>query len=628
MTSATQRAPRGWLLLCVALLVVVGAYLPGLGGPFLWDDRHLLRDSSAALTIEWLKTFTQPFWFGSPEAQGSLSYFRPLTTLSFNVDMALHGDASAGFHLTNIAAHLLATGLLFALLRRRRVPELLAFALVLVWALLPRLTESAAWISGRCDVLAGAFALGALLAHQPRSRTRLALAAVLALAAMWCKESGLGAFAALGILELFGPDKVTEQTERRKRLLLLAGPLLLYLVSRIAAGAISLGDGLAVGPTTRAVTVLEALGRYAYMLANPFQPRSLMGVLGKPSWAFVALGGALALGLAVVVARRPKPSTNTLAYLAFGSVPLLLVMHLTPLPVTVVTADRYLYLPSAGLLLAAAPAVQAVLAARRALWAPVAVFIVALGVRTVERVSDYADEPRFWLTALAQSPEDSTPPIELGGTAYRAGCFTEALQLYTLGAQLDRVPVSEQLGTVSLVANLLGKRDLAFQASDDLLRAYPRRADMRLRQATLAVSALDWSKARARAQQALELEPGYQPAHSFLDELPELERLHAAVVVGALSSVQLTLEMRTMRYPEALATLRSMLDDPRADAVVLRQGIEFVVTRGDPADAAPLLARYLREHADADAPRLVAAAQVRFDAATNVRAQLRESASR
>jgi hypothetical protein len=614
-------------LLCVALLVVVGVYLPALGGPFLWDDRHLISDDSGPHRIDVVRAFSQPFWIGSPESVASHSYFRPLTTLSLNVDQVVHGDNSAGYHLTNIAAHLAATALLFALIRRRQVPALLAFVLTLGWALLPRSTECAAWISGRGDALAAAFAFAALLVWRPGSRVRLALAGALGLAAMWCKESGLATFAALLVLELGGSvTREKGQAGRLPRLLLLAAPLLVYGATRLAAGAGSVGDGLVLGPSMRALMVLEALGRYAFMLVDPFQPRSVIGQLGTASWPFVALGGALALCGATLLLKRPKLSRETLVWLAFGLTPLLLVLHLTRLPVTAVAADRYLYLPSAGLLLAAAPSLQAALSARRRLWAPLALLLAALGVRTAQRVADYADDARFWTTALVQTPGDMTPPIELGGVAYRSGCLPEALELYSRGASLDSAPVSRQLGTVALVANLLGKRDLAIRASDALIRAYPESAEMRLRRATLAISSLDWAGARNNAQRALELEPNLRPARAVLAALPEDERLHAAVAAGAPLAQRLALELRTLRYPEAVTTLRALLDDPAANPVALRQGLELVISRGDPADAAPLLARYLSTHRDPDAPRLLAAVQARLEAATSLRAQLRDRA--
>jgi tetratricopeptide (TPR) repeat protein len=624
LTSAGQRAPRGWLLLLLSLLAVAGVYLPALGGPFLWDDRHLIPEGTAPQAVDIKRAFTQPFWFGSSQSQASVSYFRPLTTLSLDWDRSLHGDVSAGYHLTNVAAHLLAMGLLFALLRRR-VSELVAFVVALGWALLPRLTEDAAWISGRGDVLAGALALGALWVHRPGSSLRLALAALLALGSSWCKEAGVAAFAALLVLELAGAS-AGRAKPLSPRLGLLLGPLLLYGASRFWAGAGSMGDGQSLGLAQRSITVLEALGRYAFMLANPFQPRSVIGQLGAPSWPFVVLGGGVALTAALVALRRPKLSPETTAYLVLGVTPLLLVLHVAPLPVTAVAADRYLYLPSAGLLLALAPALQGALSARRSLWAPLALLVLALGVRTSQRVDDYADDARFWIRALEQAPRDVTPAVELGGVAYRSGCFKEALALYSRAAKLDSAPVSRQLATVALIANDLGQRDLAGRALEELMRAYPRLAEMRLRRATLAVSSLDWEGAQEHARQALQLEPGFAAARAFIDSLPKLQALHHAVLAGAPASVRLTLEMRSMRYPEAVATLRGLLDDPRADPAALRRGLEFVVTRGTPEDAAELLERYLRASPDSNGARLNVAAQVRSTAAESLRAQLRQRA--
>src|SRR5438445_6795651 len=110
----TSRAgePRSGLLLGLCLLLVACVYIRALGGPFIWDDRHLISDSAAVRDLNLVQAFRQPFWLGEPGLSGSLAYYRPLTSASFVIDHALYGSNSSGFHLSNLLLHLLAVALL------------------------------------------------------------------------------------------------------------------------------------------------------------------------------------------------------------------------------------------------------------------------------------------------------------------------------------------------------------------------------------------------------------------------------------------------------------------------------------------------------------------------------------
>jgi tetratricopeptide (TPR) repeat protein len=126
--------------------------------------------------------------------QRALSYFTtpffanliPLTLLSYHVDHALWGKWPGGYLLSNAALHALATCLLFAALRRmtgRAGPSAFVAA---VFAVHPLHVETVAWVSERKGVLAGVFWTAGLLAYaryaeRPGVRRYLVVFACLAL---------------------------------------------------------------------------------------------------------------------------------------------------------------------------------------------------------------------------------------------------------------------------------------------------------------------------------------------------------------------------------------------------------------------------------------------------------------
>lgn len=185
------------LLLGVALLGAVLAYAPGLSSPFLFDDERYVRDNATLLQL-W-----PPGWIhaGTQET-------RPLTNLSFALDIAAFGPGPRGHHLVNLALHLASVLLLFLLLLRLRPAGgiaglrdggLMAAVAALILALHPTQSTSVLYIQGRPGLLSTVFALAAMLAavdaierwEQARHRAwrTLAVALAVTLGAL-AKETG------------------------------------------------------------------------------------------------------------------------------------------------------------------------------------------------------------------------------------------------------------------------------------------------------------------------------------------------------------------------------------------------------------------------------------------------------
>src|SRR5512144_2118376 len=83
----------------ICLIVAVGAltYLNARWGDFLsLDDASLLDTLQSSAISHWALFFS-----------GGGDYFRPLTYVSYIFDYHFFGYDAAGFHLTNVALHLL-----------------------------------------------------------------------------------------------------------------------------------------------------------------------------------------------------------------------------------------------------------------------------------------------------------------------------------------------------------------------------------------------------------------------------------------------------------------------------------------------------------------------------------------
>lgn len=157
---------RRYALLCVIALVVVCVYLPGLGGPFVFDDDINIASNPV------VTGHTSDEFPAVPQSN------RPLATLSFALNAQLAGGANnpLPFKVTNLAIHVLNTVLIYWLswllfvapeaTRNKKVVsrEWLPPAIAATWALHPIQLTSVLYIVQRMTSLSATFVLVGLIA--------------------------------------------------------------------------------------------------------------------------------------------------------------------------------------------------------------------------------------------------------------------------------------------------------------------------------------------------------------------------------------------------------------------------------------------------------------------------------
>ena len=155
--SAVGERPVNWPLITRLLALVVltcACYWPALNGEFQWDDGVLVRDNEMLRSLAGLRDIwasTKPY------------DFFPLTYTTFWLEWPLWGTDPAGYHLVNLALHLISACLLWRLLLVMRVPG--AWFGGLLFAIHPVNVASVAWIAERKNSLSMVFYLACLLRY-------------------------------------------------------------------------------------------------------------------------------------------------------------------------------------------------------------------------------------------------------------------------------------------------------------------------------------------------------------------------------------------------------------------------------------------------------------------------------
>ncbi len=590
----------------LALLLVIVAYVRTLGAPFVWDDRHLVLEAPAVSTFQPLSSYFGSAFWSSPESGDVRAYYRPLVILSLALDHHIHGENPAGFHLTNLFFHALNTLLAYALMRRFRVTPLVALFMTCVWALHPRLSEAVAWVSGRTDVLSGSFVLAALLVHRPGNLRRGALASIALLLGLFCKEVAVVGVASIVALELFPSKRGTRLRSRMAHAAMPLAAATIYIALRqralsSAPESVALIDFGALG---RVKIALAALGNYTRMLLVPWRPELQIGDLLAVSQGMQVLGGvSCALILVALVrgrhqlrraSRNVRPLLITGLCLSLGG--LGLVLHLVPIAVGVVAADRFLYLPVLGLCLLCAPCLQVWLATTtpRTQGALLGALTLSFVVATSQRVGDWCSEIQLWSQAYRATPKSiGLPANELGNVYYRAGLYERAATIFE---RANRDATREHLPSLNLAASLAqeGRYTDAQRILVPACAEYPQLPKFCLDAGLGELHLLRFDNARLLLGRALEKHPSYEAASRALELVGKVEGLTKSPDFKSddaqvLLRTQFRVAMLAGRRPQALALGEQLLKDQTAPRAQRREAAEYWARFGPPLELQRLL---------------------------------------
>lgn len=409
--DAARRHP-GTLLVGLALVAAVAIYAPTLGrGLVSYDDPWLIRDNFVVAhpSVASLRTVLFDLDPRSPARFALGAEYLPVRDVSVMLDVALWGDAYAGFHLTSLVIYLASIALVFAMLAGFGIDRTVAGLAVLLWAIHPSHAESVAWLAERKGLLGAMFAAAAGLGYARfragRGAGWLVGAALATVCAVWSKAPAAFAIAGLGALELALPAR--RRSVRRSALglgvLAVVGAAAFAPVVIMAArtGVVALA-----GHGDRLATVLAVHGFYVELAAMVVPNAPVYPAPGGVEIAVGAVALVALAGVALVPARgrwRPPGELRAAAGLwLLGWFPashaVLALQH--------VAADRYALWPTLGFALAVATGI-AHLPARRARIALAIAIGLAEIARALDAQSSWASSTALWQRAVASSPADS-----------------------------------------------------------------------------------------------------------------------------------------------------------------------------------------------------------------------------
>jgi tetratricopeptide (TPR) repeat protein len=517
-----RRATLFASLALVALAVLVYARTLH-DGPIV-DDRPMALDNPYVESWAGLPAlFSHDLWTTSGQHEAGKIY-RPFFMVSCVVNRSLGGGSVESYHAGNLFIHIAACLALFQLLLVAvgRAHWMLA-SLAVAWFTVGGIeSEAVAWISGRCDSLGAAFAVGALLAHRSRQRGRAFTTALLAACALLTKES----FIVLPAL-LFADDLLVIRRPLRGEwptYALLVGSIGFYFCVRSFVGLPDASVIAGTSPVALAQSFLYLVFDHGTRFIWPYRFGFMEPYRPLPLWGSLAVTGAIALATwnLVRLARRKRPDLELPRAALFGW--LWFLFSLLPLALTGpnlhLVGDRYAYFPLMGLTLSSVALVAMLLdrfpgpaGSPRLGFLAVGLLAVTLqAARTWQRLGDWRSEETLFRASLRTDPDDFFALYFLGKLAAERGQLAEAEPMLrrSLTLEPDQFRADNALCFVYLQMDRLGEAEANCRES---LTKNPGDPRTWVNLASLYVRGAHWHEGLAAATHAAEQKPGYAEAH-------------------------------------------------------------------------------------------------------------------
>lgn len=435
----------------IALIIVLGflCYSNIYKNEFLFDDLVVIVENDAVKNFPNLSgIFLTPSYTSQNESDGFESY-RPVTTLSFAANYALHGISPGGYHLVDVLIHItnsLIIYMLFSALFQRR---LVAGIIAILFAVHPVNTEAVTGLFGRADTLGALFVLLGLFTYmkawQFSSEKRILLLFVSAMclvAGLASKESAACLILLMIVYEVcfnYFPLKKIRQADTRiiiGKIITLALFLFITFVYIFwwrpsvtgQFGDLVMADGIRPPGLLHNWPIiwrLTAFKAFAYYMKLLFWPLVLSGdylynqipLTNQISDPLVFTGlilflGFFCLGLLALIKGYKEIAFGILFfYAAFAPVSNLVI------PIGALVGERLLYLPSLGFCIVIALLFEYLLnflkrktsigKARAVVTTVFVVVIVAYGSRTFARNFDWKNPYIFFNKTSQTSPNSA-----------------------------------------------------------------------------------------------------------------------------------------------------------------------------------------------------------------------------
>jgi hypothetical protein len=426
--QSSRRRLRVLLGFTAAALAVI-VYANGLAGPFVYDDHVTVLRNPSLVDLS------------NARFIAIYSLYRPFVNASYALDRLIWGYVPIGFHLANIALHVVVVMLFYRLCTRwlgdapvgRSIDvEWPSFFAAALYAVHPMMTEAVEYISGRSEILCAVGFLAALLFARDAILTGSRAARLAAIASGVLAFGSKETAAALPVVLLVSDAWVFGRDTWKTRIPKLYVPLFALLAVGVVLRLHTLLRFELLLERTihdNLLTQLIIFWRYMALMIVPVGQtimhtvRFTTSLVDPASW-FSMCAILTLIGFAFIERARHPLVAVGLIWLIAGLAPSSIV------PLHEGMAEHRVYVASGGLFLIAAKVFARPLAESKLARLGGVLVLIVCSWLTVQRNFVWSDARRIWGEAVRRSPAMWEPHYGYGDALREQGQCAEAIPHY------------------------------------------------------------------------------------------------------------------------------------------------------------------------------------------------------
>jgi protein O-mannosyl-transferase len=406
-----------------------------------------------------------------------LDFNRPAMLASLMLDAAVWGRDPFGYHLTSVLMHVANVILVWLVIREMTGGEggtkqvLGPLLAALVFAVHPIVTEAVCEPTFREDLLVALCTLAALvlaMRHDPATPgfdNRRAIGCTgLCLVAIASKEAGIVApmllAASWWLFHRGEPGRFWAVTIGGAKLVVVAFLAARFLLEPSPSSIFESKPAYPGGSLSQAMLIEpRILALYAQLVLVPV---NLCADYGLASVAHLPLPVALGLLAAICVAGAIAARHDRRLLFAYCMIVLPLLPVANLIPIYRAAADRYLYLPMAGVAIGVACLLDAPWligreTLRQRILAGCMAVVAVLGMACIERQTVWTNSLALWDDSYRKNPGSVTTATGLGEALREAGRLPEAEQLTREAIRLSKSERGDAWATLALILDKQGR---------------------------------------------------------------------------------------------------------------------------------------------------------------------------
>ena len=558
----------GQALLGLGVFATILSYIAVVRFDFVYDDIVQIVQNPVLHSWRYFpRYFVEHNWASLfPHSPGN--YYRPLMLTWKLISYTVFGANPSYWHLTNLALHVGATLLVYALAKKLTYSEPVGAVAALIFGLHPVNVEVVAWVSGATDSILALLLLTSFLLYvrckeQPASqpaRKYLFLGCSLLLYGLATLTKEIAVMLPFMIVAYewwfsrpAGDDNAAGNQESAAspasrarpfgKALLRAAPYAILTACYLGLRYRVLGgfghNTAKVQLGTELLTIPSVLWFYIKMLVapsdlSPFYNLAYVTAVSLSRFFLPFSAIILVAGLSLWAARKSRAVRFAILWFALPVVP---VLRISVFPSNDFVHDRYLYLPSIGFSILAALGLRQLgrliisrvrpdsphYARITGLRTIAPIFLIGiLGAVTANQTRIWQNEIVLYGRAIARAPDNLEARLNLAAAFIDRRQYDQAIDILS-SVLADKPGVWNAAFNLGLVYERLGKLGDSERFYDRAIQIDPSQSQPFCRKAVVDLEMSKLGQAESLARQAIAISPGEAGYHALLGVVLEKE---------------------------------------------------------------------------------------------------------